>query len=412
MARYLGPERFGQYNFALSIITISSVFVTLGLDRILIKEFASKSINKDILLGSGLWIKFTGSIIGYLLAIFICVLTPDTDTETRSLVLLMGLSYLFRLSECIEIWFQSELKLEIAARAKLIALLISSLIKCTLIFYEFSLISFGVILTVEMAVISLFLTIAYVKTGERLSFLSFRFDVVKSLISQSWPLLFSALSGILYTQIDKLMIGANLGMKELAFYAVYLQIMMIPRLFIASLNMSFSTMVSQKYAAGDNGFWTFLTRVLTINTWIAFLATILLTVFGVPLIKVLFGNDFCYDSYALPMIIAISYVIQAPGSFRVEYLILSSDAKTIFYFRIIALLCNISLNYLLLPIYGILGTAISGLITTIFYEIILNSIPLQSRNYQKVYLISLCNAITQKPLVKLKDHCPIKGIFK
>ena len=141
-----------------------------------------------------------------------------------------------------------------------------------MIFYEFSLISFGIILTIEMAVIALILTRTYVKAGECLSVLSFRFEVAKSLISQSWPLLFSALSGVMYTQIDKLMIGSHLGMKELGIYAVYLQIMMIPRLFIASLNMSFTTLVSKNYSAGDDKFWPFLAKVLSFNTWLAILA--------------------------------------------------------------------------------------------------------------------------------------------
>ena len=103
------------------------------------------------------------------------------------------------------------------------------------------------------------------------------------------------------------------------------------------------------------------------------------------------------------MIIAISYVVQAPGCFRVEYLILSSDAKAIFYFRIISVTCNILLNYILIPIYGILGTAISGLITTIIYEIILNSIPKQSRPYQKAYLSAFYHAIIQKPVTHFID---------
>lgn len=42
VARYLGPEQFGIYNYAIAFVTLFSVFGTLGLDSIAVKKLISQ----------------------------------------------------------------------------------------------------------------------------------------------------------------------------------------------------------------------------------------------------------------------------------------------------------------------------------------------------------------------------------
>lgn len=46
VARYLGPDEFGVYNYCLAILTILTPILKLGLDNILVKEFVNRHHEK------------------------------------------------------------------------------------------------------------------------------------------------------------------------------------------------------------------------------------------------------------------------------------------------------------------------------------------------------------------------------
>src|SRR5438105_3814952 len=52
VARYLGPNRFGQLNYALALTSVFSAVSNLGLDSIVIRELVKFPEQKDRLLGS------------------------------------------------------------------------------------------------------------------------------------------------------------------------------------------------------------------------------------------------------------------------------------------------------------------------------------------------------------------------
>ena len=46
VARYLGPEKFGSYNYALSIVTIFSPLISLGLNGIVVRDIVREDKEK------------------------------------------------------------------------------------------------------------------------------------------------------------------------------------------------------------------------------------------------------------------------------------------------------------------------------------------------------------------------------
>lgn len=41
VARYLGPEQFGKLNYAIALVSLFSVFATLGLEEIVIRDLVA-----------------------------------------------------------------------------------------------------------------------------------------------------------------------------------------------------------------------------------------------------------------------------------------------------------------------------------------------------------------------------------
>ena len=66
LAKYLGPESFGIYSYAISVLIVLLLFTNLGIDPILIRELVDNKINKASLLGSSFVLKLFGGIFGFL----------------------------------------------------------------------------------------------------------------------------------------------------------------------------------------------------------------------------------------------------------------------------------------------------------------------------------------------------------
>ena len=52
VARYLAPEQFGLFNYALSFASMFTAFSTLGLDGLVVRELVKNNYTRDAILGT------------------------------------------------------------------------------------------------------------------------------------------------------------------------------------------------------------------------------------------------------------------------------------------------------------------------------------------------------------------------
>src|SRR5215471_1741362 len=57
IARYLGPDQFGLFNSAAAFVSLFSIFATLGLDGIVVRELVREPEVKNGILGSAFALK-------------------------------------------------------------------------------------------------------------------------------------------------------------------------------------------------------------------------------------------------------------------------------------------------------------------------------------------------------------------
>ena len=62
VARYLGTEKFGLFNYAQSLVALFASFANLGIDGILIRQLVMDESKQDVLLGTAFVLKFMGGI--------------------------------------------------------------------------------------------------------------------------------------------------------------------------------------------------------------------------------------------------------------------------------------------------------------------------------------------------------------
>ena len=142
VARYLGPEQFGLYSYALSFVALFSTFATLGLDGIVVRDIVRDLSYKDEILGTAFVLKFIGGIVTLLLTIFsISIIRPE-ESLTRWLVMIIAAGTIFQAFDVIDFWFQSQVQSKYTVYAKNIAFLIIALLKSILILTKAPLIAF------------------------------------------------------------------------------------------------------------------------------------------------------------------------------------------------------------------------------------------------------------------------------
>src|SRR5690606_28182650 len=69
VARYLGPEEFGIFSYAISVSALFAAAGHMGLSGLVIREIVQKPDERDATLGTTLGLKFIGMVLGYALLI-------------------------------------------------------------------------------------------------------------------------------------------------------------------------------------------------------------------------------------------------------------------------------------------------------------------------------------------------------
>lgn len=63
VARYLGPQQFGLFSYALAFTAIFGGIAKLGLDGIVVRELVNYPEKRDAYLGTAFWLKVIGAFI-------------------------------------------------------------------------------------------------------------------------------------------------------------------------------------------------------------------------------------------------------------------------------------------------------------------------------------------------------------
>jgi O-antigen/teichoic acid export membrane protein len=122
VARYLGPEKYGTLNYLLSITTLFSFAVTLGMDSIIIKEISSESKNSDLVLNTGFLLRIIGSIIGILI-VNVLGFILGISGEQRFYLFILSLILFFQSFKIIDLYFRSQISSKYVVYSHILSLI-------------------------------------------------------------------------------------------------------------------------------------------------------------------------------------------------------------------------------------------------------------------------------------------------
>jgi len=360
IARYLGPEQLGILSYAQSMVAIFAIFSSLGLDGIVVRELVKNQKKRDEFLGAAFLLKIIGSIVSVTL-IYILVNNVNYEKITSILVIVISISTIFYSFQVIEFYFQANILSKYSTYANLFALAISSLLKVLFIILNMPLIYFAITIVLEAFFIAVFHIYFYHKKMLYIRNWKYNFTIIKKLLFDSWPFIFSAFAVVIYMKIDIIMIKSMLDNNAVGQYTVgirfsevwsFIPVVVSASLFPAIINAKMNQQLYRKR----------LENLYMLMIWIAIPIAIVVALFSNKIITFFFGNQYLDAIEVLQIHIwsnVFIFLLVASGkwfiaeNYGIHALLRNISGATV----------NILLNYLLLPKYGIVGAAYATLIS-------------------------------------------------
>ena len=363
VARYLGPEQFGAFSYVLAFTSIVVSLAKLGLDNILIRELINHPEQYNNYLGTAFWLKLIGAMFVIILLAFILPLTSN-DTTTNFYIFIISLGLIFQSTEVIGFYFESQVLAKIISICKIIQLTLSSLLKIYLLLMQADLIWFVIVTLFDMVSLAISYLIAYHFSKRTYFYLYFNKNLAFKLLKNAWPLIISTILVSVYMRIDQIMIKEILGEYAVGIYSAAIKISecwyCIPILVSSSL---FPAIMNAKKIS-NTLYLQRLQQLYIMMIWIAISIAIIVTLLNEQIVHFLYGTQ--YETARFILILHIwTNVFVFIGIIGSKWILSENLQIYANYFLIIGILVNFSLNLILIPAYGIIGSAISILISQI-----------------------------------------------
>jgi len=396
VARYLGPEQFGLFSYAQSFVGLFTAIATLGLDGIVVRELVKDGSRRDELIGTVFWLKFMGAF-GVLLILAIAVNFTLNDSYTNTLVFIIASATIFQSFNVIDFYFQSKVLSRYIVYANVISLLISSIVKVTLILNEAPLIAFAWVVFFDSFVLAFGFIYFYIKNNSNFHIqnLTFSKSTAVDLLNDSWPLILSSMVIAVYMKIDQVMIKEMMSPEAVGQYAAAVRISeawyFIPMVIASSL---FPAIISAKKQS-EELYYKRLQKLYDLIVWIAIAMALPMTFLSDWVVNLLYGKQYSQAGSVLMIHIWAGIFI----GFSVvsgKWYISENLTHIAFYRNISGAITNIILNLWMIRIYGIQGAAIATLISYCIAGYLFDFFTLKTRKvfYQKT------NALFFKNLIK------------
>jgi O-antigen/teichoic acid export membrane protein len=190
----------------------------------------------------------------------------------------------------------------------------------------------------------------------------FGLNHLKSLSSFSfWSFLVSS-GGLVFVYFDSVMIGYFLNNADVGVYRIIFQFTSLAAFTTSALHAALWPRVSRWNHIGET--WLIeesLSRAFTYSLILALPVFVGGALIGDKLLYYFYGADFV--NYTTLMILFVVQIVNVFQYFSTTYLSAMNQVKELFKITVVAVVANIILNAMLIPVMGISGAAVATLIT-------------------------------------------------
>lgn len=379
-ARYLGPSNYGLISYAASVVAFFIPIMQLGLTNILVREYINYPDEEGKITGTALVMSGLSSIFTVISVIAFALVANFNEPETIIVCTLYSISLVTQALEIIQYWFQAKLLSKYTAVVSLFSYVIISSYKIFLLVSRKSIYWFAVSYALDYLIISMALIILYHNLG------GMKLSVNKSTAHRMWNqgkhYILSSLMVTIFTQTDRVMIKLMVDDASTGYYSAAVTCAGLANFVYMAIIDSARPSIFESKLSNQKAFEKNIVRLYSIVIWASILQCVAISLFSPFIINILYGRSYV-EAIGVLRVVTWYVTFSFLGSVRNIWILAEEKQKYLWIINLSGALANIVLNFLLIPIWGMMGAAIASLITQFFANVIIGFIlkPIMYNNF-------------------------------
>lgn len=399
IARYLGVELFGLWNYSIAFVALFSILSTLGLDSIVVKALKNEFARKDNILGSAFILKLTGGVLALLLAaVTISIIRPG-DVVLNFLVILTASNFIFQSFDVIDLYFQSQMQSKFTVYARTGSFLIVAFLKIFLLLNQYSVTAFALAALVETALGALLLVFVFIINKQHIKAWRIDYSLLSKLVTDGLPLMFAGMVILIYMRIDQIMLGNMVGDEAVGIYSAAVRLSeawyFIP---LIITNSTFPAIIDAK-KIDQESYMNKLQKLYDTVAWLGISVAIVISLLADHIILMLYGTSY-QDAGIILALHTWTSVFVFLGFACGNWFVIENLQKYAFYRTALGAFINVILNIILIPKYEGVGAALATLVSQFVASYLSNAISSKTFIVFKMQSISLIRVLLLRDVLK------------
>ena len=361
IARNLGPTNYGQLSYAISFVGLFSFIAALGIDQILYRDLIKYPEKRNEYLGSAIALRFTSSVVAIILCMVFAFTLSEKDVSLL-LIFIVSLSFIFSSFHLVTYEFQAKVNQKYPSILSLLVIVILNILKITAVFFDKGVIYLALIILLESILYMAGYLYFRIKIYGTTKDWKFDKNIAKSILKDSFPLIFASAFFVISSRIDQVMIKNMMDSTSVGLYSSAVSISeiwyFIPAIISSSL---FPAIVNAKKTSTEL-YYRRIKKLFLLILSISIFAAITTSFFSEVIIRIIFGASFIGATTVL-QIYVWSNIGGILNSFLQQILVTENLTKIISITTFFGMVTNIVLNMLWIPIYGISGAAFASMVS-------------------------------------------------
>jgi PST family polysaccharide transporter len=360
--RYLGPEQYSLFAFALAAASMLLPLAKFGLEQLAVREFVAHSEREGSVFRTVFLLRLAfGLLCAGALA---TAVSFASDRVPHELILVASLYLLLQPLETADLWLQSRSLFYLGGAGRVIALLLVGAAKVYLIYVEAPLVAFVWAWLAESLLSSLWsLGVALYLRGSGLwraphAAPFFRFDLRENL-----SLIATSFLVLLYFRVDALVLPALLGKVDAGRYLAALPVVEALSFLGAIISTVMFPVLMKRLESDRRAFWDLFAASMKLATWVGIATSVVIAAASVVALPVLLGARF-HGSEIIAAMLALTLPIMFQGAVVDSYIVGFRKTSLLAAKALVALVFKVALFYVLAPKYGIYGAGIATMVAT------------------------------------------------
>lgn len=378
-ARFLGPSNYGLISYAASIVAFVVPIMQLGLNNILVMEVVNAPEKEGLTMGSAITMSFFSALLSICGVVAFASIANPGETETVIVCALYSLMLISQALEMIQYWFQAKYLSKFTALTTLASSLTVSIYKIFLLATAKSIFWFAVSYAIDYFIISVVLIIIYKKKGGQP--LRFSFKHCFHLFSRGKYYIVSSLMVTVFAQMGTVILKHMMGDTVTGYYSAAVTCAGLSAFVFGAIIDSFRPSVFESQSKSSAEFEQRMVDLYSIIIFLSLLQNIVISAFAPLVTNILYGSDYAPAADALRLLIwytTFSYI----GSVRNIWILAEGKQKYLWVINLCGAVANILMNFIFIPKMGIMGAALTALLTQIFTNVVIGFIikPIRRNN--------------------------------